>query len=249
MGILIIDGEIAHVTDTSLNTSVANAGGGGLTTNTTIDLLVADSTAAKQAKIDAVPKNASGAYTTTFTFADGTHTETGTLTFEGFTYPIVIQGNDSDLAGLNTSQSVTIDASIVDAGAIKITDCSNVSVKFLKIIIPDSASTTSRGVWAVNCSYIDISFNYIAGSGKTNTSRGLNLTGCGSAYMQNNYVDNVNVGIESYISMLFSNINDDTSTAPNYGLFASGGGVVGKNGTQPTGTISNEGTSTGGVIR
>ena len=65
-----------------------------------------------------------------------------------------------------------------------------------------------------------------------------------------NYISNVQAGIRTrYNSVLYSNTNADTGTAPNYGLYAVEGSTIGKNSTQPTGTTANEYASQGGVIR
>ena len=77
-----------------------------LTANTTVNLLTTDTTAAKQAKIDAVPKNLNG-YTLTIQSADGVHTPGAVIDITGFyNGTINYYGNATD-ASLALTKSVS----------------------------------------------------------------------------------------------------------------------------------------------
>ena len=68
--------------------------------------------------------------------------------------------------------------------------------------------------------------------------------------MTANYVSTLQTGIGAFnVTTIYSNGNDDTGTAPKYGLAAQQAATVGKNSTQPAGSISNEYTASGGTIR
>ena len=70
-----------------------------------------------------------------------------------------------------------------------------------------------------------------------------------SNYVINTYVSNHADGITGKLSTVFSYDNDDTGTQPAYGLHATNAGTIGKQGTQPAGSTSNELADNGGEIR
>lgn len=217
-----------------------------LSATRTVNLLTTDTTAEKQAKIDEVPRQASvGGAQVIFQFEDGTHTETATLTFQGFTYSIVIRGNTSDPTGLSTSKSVTIDGSSLAANVLTIRDCFRVTVDRLKIL-PQTSSWQS-GVYSTNCNRLEVRRCYIQGNGST--------TGIGCYYIGSNgkvsdtYFNTMDTAMFIDNCHISSQNNDDTGTSPEYGLYATDAGIIGKNGTQPSGSISSELSDTGGVVR
>ena len=244
MALLITNQGAVFVTDVSLNEGVSGAGGGGLTSNTTVNLLTTDSTAEKQAKIDAVPTSAAAGVVTTFQFADGTHTETDTLNFDGFTYPIVIQGNDSDSAALSTAQSVHVDGSGHAEDVISVNGSNYVTVSKLKVTVSDTAQ---KNALYLRCNYAIAQYCYLLGSAKTTANYSVQFDGA-LGYAIATYVSNTDKAIRAVRSFIQSVGNDDTATAPNYGL-SSVSSTVHKSGTQPSGTTANENTGSGGVIR
>jgi hypothetical protein len=215
-------------------------------TNTTVNLLTADTTAEKQAKIDAVPKNASGVYTTTFQFEDGTHTETDTLLFQGFTYKIEIFGNASD-ASASTTKSVDIVGS-ANGEVIKVVDCKFADINYLDIQCTDDA--TSCCLCVINTTF-SARYNSLHGAAKTTSNECIQIdTSQGIA--RDNYVANTNYGVYSIgNSNITSRDNVQDTTPPNYGLGVTTGGIIAKVATQPTGSTSNElgSGSNGAVIR
>jgi len=216
--------------------------------NETVDLLTSDSTADKQSKIDAVPKVcANGSWpTVTFRFADGTHTETDTLYFNGFQYPVIVEGNAGDAQALSTAQSVFIDISAQAVSAISITGCVSIQVNKIKTLISDTASIYA--IYAIACAQFSASYNYWLGAGKTNSNAGLRVDEC-SGWASANYGSNTKYVLQAFRCLYMSIGNDDTGTLPDYGLSAAFASAIGKSGTQPTGSVSNETTSAGGVIR
>ena len=216
-------------------------GDSGLTESTTINLLLADSTAEKQAKIDAVPRSALPGVTVTFQFEDGTHTETATLTFEGFAYPIEILGNASD-TGLSTSKSV--DIVFGNSYGFTIDNCASFRVKWLDI---QCTTTTDNILIYCRESNGELDACYIHGTG---TGGGIAVDSVrGPLSVSNCYISNIKHGIYAYASRIYSNNNDDTGTPPLYGLTSTAASTIGKNGTQPAGSTANENPSKGGIIR
>lgn len=217
-----------------------------LTASETVNLLTSDSTAEKQAKIDALPKVASANVTVTFQFEDGTHNETGRLLFQGFTYPIDIFGNPSDNS-LSTSKSVDLKTTDNNTN-IRIAYCVFANVRYLDIEV---RNTSAEEAIEVSNSSGDILYCYIHGVAKTNTNFGVFYENS-KGYVNACYISNVARGIyASRNSQIMSHGNDDTGTAPSYGLYVYSGAIIGKIGTQPAGSIASESGngSNGCVIR
>ncbi len=231
--------------------SLATAAPIGATTQT-VNLLQADNTAAKQAKIDAVPRYIPTGEDVTFQFETSkTHTETAELLFRGFYGggQLFIYGDitEADATALHTTQNTIIDSTTNAVHGIKVENCGIFTrIRNLKIIIQDanvSALIISR------CNRpMDILYNYFAGDGKISVSNGLQGVNSFTLNVQRNYVSNTNYGFQANQTNIYSNGNDDTGTAPNYGLYANRLGTVGKNGTQPDGTIANELIARAGII-
>jgi hypothetical protein len=216
-----------------------------LTTNTTVNLISTQTAAQIQAEIDAQPKNLNG-YTLTFQFGDGTYTLNATLTFKGFLGNVIIRGNTGDTTGPTTTRSVYLDFGTLSSGdGISVEECMDAYVGYLKVGIPDIAVSAIK---FINCTSVDASQNYTFASGKTSSNYGITAESCGSGLLLRNSVSNTSIGISVTRSMCASTINDDSGTAPNYGIRANGGTVT-KNSTQPAGTTSNELVINGGVIR
>lgn len=223
-----------------------------LTTDTTVNLTSGMTAAQIQALIDAQPKNLGGK-TLTFQFGDGTYNTsmTSALVFQYFyNGALNIYGNTSetDATALHTTQSVYLDFSAGTSNGIEVNDCyCYVYVRNLKIWISDTASI--HGIYMQRSPATMIRYNYVLATGKTAANTAIRVA-YGRCYCMANYVSNTQEGIKSSVgAVIHSNGNDDTGTAPNYGLTAIQGATVSKEGTQPSGTTANENTAIGGEIR
>ncbi|OGV45206.1 MAG: hypothetical protein A2017_06605 [Lentisphaerae bacterium GWF2_44_16] len=236
--------------DFTEGTLSATAGGGAmLTENTTVNLTSDMSAADIQALIDAQPKNLGG-YTLIFQFGNGTYNTsmTSALTFSYFYNGVVnILGNTGE-TGLHTNQAVYLDFSAGTSGGIVCTDCfCYVLIKNLKIKISDTGGI--RCINANQCTKVFVFYCCLFGANNTATNVGFGADFT-AAYAYSNYVSTLQVGIGTYMSAIVYSINnDDTGTAPKYGISAQQAGTLGKSGTQPAGTVSNEYEGTGGDVR
>lgn len=223
-----------------------NGGGGMLEEDTTVNLTSALSSAEIQALIDAQPKNLNG-YTLTFQFADGTYTLSETLLFKGFySGKIEVFGNSSDNS-LGTTKSVVLNfgAGISYYAGLRFENClCEVQAKYLEI----TAAAAAYVIYAYSVFFFYGEYNYILGAG-TAASSGVKCQYVPSALLFGNYVSNVKYGIEAAYSTVMSNTNDDTGTAPLYGLYSNSVATIGKNSTQPAGSTGNELTASAGIIR
>jgi hypothetical protein len=220
-----------------------------LTASKTVTIPAGSTAAQIQNLINAQPRNLNS-YTLTFQFEDGTYTLNATLLFPYFYGgPVIVQGNISEANAtvLHTTQAVHLNFSTLAAGACILTrGISNLTIRNFKVTVPDTASAAGAqvdfGTMAV------INYCYFVGTGKTSTPTGIYITNGGSASASANYVSNLAYGLRCVRAILSSNGNDDTGTAPNYGLVAANSGHIDKTGIQPVGTTANESAATGGVI-
>lgn len=208
--------------------------------------ITAGMTAAQiQALIDAQPKNLNG-YNISFLFADATYTLTSQLLFNGFKGGTVfIKGNTGE-SGLHTNQAVVLDGSASSLYPIAIYNCDRVDISNIKVMIKTDAASWA-GIICYQTRYLYVTGCYILGNGTT-YGHGILLLGS-TASIDTSYFSNTLNGIWTSTSHVYSNGNDDTGTAPAYGLASTAGSTIGKNGTQPAGSTSNESATTGGVIR
>jgi len=246
------DSEIAFVHGvTSAIQTQLDAKSTKLTANATVNFTY-DMTAAQiQALIDAQPKNLGGK-TLTFQFGDGTYNTsmTSALAFQYFyNGNLRIYGNtgEADATALHTSQSVYLDFSAGTSHGIYVSDCfCYVYIRNIKVKVADAGI---KAIYLLKTSTATINYCYVLGAAKTAINYGIACQQGVAAEINKNYVSNLNTGILALSSIIFSNGNDDTGTAPNYGLNSQQAGTIGKNSTQPDGTTANEYTATGGVIR
>ena len=240
-------GEIAAAQAAVVNYQNASV---ELNANRTVSFTSGMSAATIQGYIDAQPKNLGG-YTLKFSFGDGTYNTsmTSALTFSRFyNGTLQIYGNEGDTAGLATNQSVFLDFSAGTSSGIYLLDCqATVYVRWLKIKISDTASIA--GIISERGRAVNVSYNYILGAGKTAANTGIHYDWT-KGWCSANYVDTVDTGLRVHLATMVSFQNDDTGTAPNYGLRASWGGVMAKYYTdQPGGTVAAELEEYGGEIR
>jgi hypothetical protein len=221
-----------------------------LSANTTVNFTSSQTAAQIQASIDAQPKNLNG-YTLTFQFGDGTYTLNNKLDFLSFfNGTLNIYGNTTETnnSTLHTTQLVILNSSSGSSHGLFVygCHCKNILIRNFNILVADGANLSC--IYAASCSDTHINYNYVRAVGKTSVPMGINVS-AGNAAASSNYISNVERGIHIDRGIMLSATNDDTSTAPNYGLMATGGGVIGKAGTQPAGSVGAEITTNGGVIR
>ena len=229
-------------------------GNPALTENTTVDFTSTDTLAEMQAFIDAVPKNLGG-YVAYFDFDDGTYnssmTGTDMLFSEFFNGTIYIRGNTGE-SELHTNQAVVLDFSAGDEGLLLNHNTCDVYISNLAINISDTAGADCIDI--VACNYVYISGCYLYGDGKTGSNHSLYVRNNAYCRMSDTYVSNTHRGLFAKAGgRIFSDTNDDTGTAPNYGLVATEWGQIGKLGdvgsdTQPAGSTANELATAPGVI-
>jgi hypothetical protein len=236
--ILVYDGTVVRL---------AACGDWCLYENITINFTSGQTSAQCQAIIDEQPKNLGG-YRLTPQFGDGTYSTsfTSALTFADFyNGELYIYGNTGESETLHTNQAVHLDFSAGTSSGIIVRDCvCEVRVMYFKIELANSAV---RAIDCVRSQQVRIGGNYLLADGKS--PAGIRITDGSIAEANANYVNNLDYGLQCIMSRLYSNGNDDTGTAPNYGLRCEEAGVIGKNGTQPAGTTSAESTTSGGAIR
>lgn len=214
----------------------------------TISLLIAESTAQKQAKIDAVARSAAPSVVTTFQFEDGEYTDSTALVFEGFLYPIKVQGNTSEANAevKHTTQEVHLNAAATTSDVLRFENCVSVDVRNLKM--SNNSASGARCIRCIN-SNVEDRFNYYVGSA-ISSGYGSFATDGGTLRSTSNYYTSNRYPIRSDDgSTINSKDNDDTGTLPAYGLMAIGGTLIKFDTNQPSGSVGAEFTNNGGEIR
>jgi hypothetical protein len=185
----------------------------------------------------------------TLQFADGTYNWVGPLTVPEFGGGghLVIQGNLAD-ASLGTAKSVFVDVT-GDNNAFVITDneC-RVTIQCMKVRVETDVSGASCIRSLRQRSFVGIYYNYLLGT-DDGLGQGIFSAYDTSTYIYSNYFSDMLYAIRGYGSRVMSNNNDDTGTQPSYGLRAEWAAAIGKNGTQPAGSVANESITDGGIIR
>ena len=215
-----------------------------LSTSKTVNFNSSMSVSEMQDSINAQPKNLNG-YALTFQFADGTYTLDTQLLFRGFVEgTLKIFGNAADNS-LSTTKSVTLE--FTSAIGIKIESSCSIEVRYLKVSITNAG--VSYGIYIVSNPYSVVRYNYVICS-QTNGG-GIFFLSSKSLVIDNVIGLSGNGIISDGNSSLYSENNDDggESNQPIYGLQAGRNGTIGKSGTQPSGSSSNENVTGGGVIR
>ncbi|HPM74171.1 MAG TPA: hypothetical protein PLA71_00450 [Saccharofermentans sp.] len=216
-----------------------------LTAAKTVNLDSSMSAADIQKIINSQPKNLNG-QSLTFQFADGTYNLNARLIFQGFKNGLLfIRGNTADNT-LSTTKAVFLNFS-GSGSFIYIVDCDRPRVQYMKVQVADT--TGIAGAIQITSSIMPIiTACYVLGSGKSNTMANILILGS-FANVTDTYLSNATYGIRCTQGKCYSSNNDDTGTAPTYGLYADGSSSIGKNSTQPAGSTANELAGTGGVIR
>jgi hypothetical protein len=204
-----------------------------------------------QALINAQPRNLNG-FDLTFQFANGDHELDAGLAFNGFHGGIVyVLGDATEANTLRTNQAVFLDATN-DACLymLEFNRCTSVVVRDIRFRVRDLL--VAMGVLVNGCGYSSVEQCYLLGHGKTAANRGVYFNSTLGNVQTTNF-SNLHYAISVSRGTVLSTGNDDTGTAPNYGLRADGGGRIGKSGTvgantQPAGSTADESAATGGEI-
>ena len=221
--------------------------------NHTNTFTTAQSSGAIQDIIDTEQKYIPVGVTVDYSFDAGTHTMTNGLVWYGFYGGgnIRIRGNGvSANDSLHTTQEAILDASATLLNPITVGrgdveyHISNLRVN----LKGDEAEVNCVNV--VEAAKVTIGGCYFVGSSKVVGCAGVRVHDSPAVWVQFCYISNLRLGIGAEsTSRVFSFTNDDTGTAPTWGLEAENACTIGKQGTQPTGTTADELTSDGGVIR
>lgn len=231
-----------------INILLTGNGAPKLSGNKTVNLHSGMTASQIQALIDTQAKNLDG-YTLTFQFGDGTYTLDNTLSFKHFFKGnLNIYGNT--VGASNISLSNTKDVKLV-FGATHGISVSNtfckVTVKCFDIQIVNTGWKNGIFFTAVAGAQHLIQYNYVH-SQNSGAGAGISAKSC-YVLTYNNRFSSINTGIFSDNAMLYVDGSDSISALPDNGLQATNGGVIAKNGVVPTGGLTNQLTSTGGVVR
>lgn len=201
------------------------------------------------------PKNL-GNKELTFNFNNGTgspktYTVTTAFLIKGYHNGLLNISGDMAFAAFTNAQGVYFDASGNETSIFKFEElrCRTYVQGFAGVIKGDA--NYNAVFFAINCpGYISI--GYFA-FGSTSTTKGLGIQ---AYYCQSIDIWNCTVADFFYafqmaaLCHLMSSDNRTLTThTSQYGLVAGGNSAIGKYSTQPTGSVSNESATTGGVIR
>lgn len=226
---------------------------------TTVNISTADTTAQIQAKIDALDKYIPYGQAVTLQFADGTYTLSQSISISGFYGggQLLVYGNtgETNSGTLHTTQAVVLDGASLTAYPLTFNSNTVAYTRMRNFKIKSNSNYSGgyyHGLYLARCAGVFVlQYSYIEGNGKsTGNGDGVEVDACSClAYIDNNYFSNLRYGIGVWIigGAVFSQTNDDTGTAPNYGLACYSGRIY-KNSTQPAGTVANELAGMGGTI-
>lgn len=215
---------------------------------TTLNLDNSMSIATINSKINALPKHIGQYVGLTLQFADGTYTVDASIAVTGFHGGgyVTLKGNPAeDFYALHTNQAVVLDGSAFNGHVINCNSFVYMQALNLRVKVKTSAAgnialllTCPRGAFILG--------NYFEGN---STSNGYGFYAqYGSTITFNyNYVSNVNVGVMCYNCRGFCYNNDDTGTAPAYGI-DSDASFLAISGTYPNGTTKPLYSTNGGVF-
>jgi hypothetical protein len=221
----------------------------GTYTNTTVNFYNSMTAAQIQALIDAQPKYIEEGTSLTFQFADGTYTLNQNITFQNFHGGgnLFVQGNTGE-SGLHTNQAVVLDfsASSVHGLTLYSIYAANIYVRYIHAKVKTDAAayvglelTRVTGGWVTSC--------YFEGTSTTN-GRGIEVK-WGFVNVDTTYFSNTNIGLYlNYPAFVYSNTNDDTGTAPKYGIWAKNGSWCSQFSTQPSGSVADHFQGQGSIV-
>ena len=217
----------------------------------TINLLDSDSSAEKQAKIDAVPRYIPYGISVTFQFeVSNTHVETASLSWIGFYGggDIFIYGNTAEGTALYSTQNTIIDSSGV-AGSALVFSTNSVSIwlQNLKVIVSSSAGRNC--ITAANCfGLFRVIYNWFIEDGSNTLGNGVSMNTCIAMNATRNYFTGFKYGTLTSYGNGFLRDCEYLTTKPIYGTFSTQGANVGIRGNEVLGTTSDRHETFGGRI-
>jgi len=171
-----------------------------------------------QASIDKVGRHIPKGVSITFQFEDGTYNFDNALEFTGFYGggDVYIQGNTGEpsATSLHTSQLVFLDftgGSALDGILVKGCGVQQVEVRNLKVQVRDGVGAAC--VFGTSCTWINVFYCYLLGSGKTNC-QGIDMANGTDGQSFRNYVANLCTGFNVYRGTLTCRENLDGSIRP-----------------------------------
>lgn len=205
-----------------------------------------------QDRINQLPKYIPEGLNVYLKFKDGTYTINQTIQINGFYGGgrIYVYGNitEPSASSLHTTQQVILDGSSTDTSILFFRNNDvYIQVRNFRINVKTN-SNNYIGAYVENSKYTEFYYNYITGNGFT-FGYALMYDRGSSGYAVYNYFSNIYIGIyATNNAVILSNVNDDTGTLPQYGLYSSAS-IIMKSGTQPAANTAAETTVNGGVIR
>lgn len=162
-----------------------------------------------------------------------------------------VDATTNKASGLSTSQGTTLCfTNSSDNACIYVRKCTSpVYIQQLKIQVPD---LNVNGIWVQFGEWCDIDSCLLQDiADGASVTKGVYFSNGARGRLMNTYFDGVRRCLTSALhGKVHSKNNDDTGTLPDTGLRCEGGGVISKEGTQPTATTGEDpGTATGGIIR
>lgn len=249
----MIPDKLGRFTATELNPSVsADVYDAPYTGETTRTINLDDSMTVTEIQelINDVGRNIPAGVVITLQFANGDYTLTSPLYFNGFYGggQILVQGNTSETDAniLHTTQDVVLDFTTsvgfsIDGNKVKLL-FQNLRIEVITALQCMFFSSTGGGDNRVQYCYCLV-------GGTTGNGAGVFTQRGSVVQIVKTYFTGGLGAIWGLVnSQIYSSGNDDTGTLPLYGLRSDGNTVLGKDGTQPSGSTANEYTNRGGQI-
>ena len=218
-------------------------GGGGLTTNTTVNFNSSMTTTQMQTLIDAQPRMLNQ-YSLTFQFADGTYNLTAPLTFSNFSGDLRVYGNAADFSA-GTSKNVYI-AAASGQDALRFYACNNLLAQGLKIGV-SGANNAQRCITCDQNASSTLYYNYFTRTDNSTTAASAYLILMRSGTYSNvryNYFNAGQIAIYTYNGCLtMSSDNASSPNASSIGTLCDAAITIRRLGGQPSGVtaIINQG--------
>ena len=217
----------------------------------TINLLDSDNSAAKQAKIDAVPRYIPFGISVTFQFeTSNIHVETASLSWIGFYGGgnIFIYGDITQGTALHSTQNTVIRSiDVAGSALVFFTNSVSIQVRNLKVIVNSSAGYS--GIAATNCfGLFQVFYNWFIETGSTNLSNGISFSTCIAMNATRNYFTGFKYGSSTSYGNGFLRDCEFLTTRPTRGTYSTNGANVGIRGNEVLGTTSDRLEQYGGRI-
>ena len=215
----------------------------GLTSNTTVTITNGTPSAAIQAQIDAQPKNQNG-NNLVFSFSAGTYTLTNSLQFNFFYGGYLAVIGPATSSTTNMIQSAILNGSSYAGVCLQFYGVkSDLVIQNLKMAYNNSSS--GYGIFAQYCTDIRINYCWMMGAGTS--GYGTYLEMCRAYGLKNVFTYGAHAMYVYNGSTLYSRDSINAVNLPGYGI-SSRGSVIYKQGSQSSGSTSDEYTQYGGQI-